>query len=461
MQALATYSYRGPSELTGLSGLRLQTSGGPAANPRFFSGDVTVPGAAAAGLLVVSAVAAADFRRTRTQMMLDPVVTAEESKLRFEAFSGCTGVHVRLDLLPEALDGDGFLRHGTTNIDINAPLRRALARVRDGRLHLDVGPDDVAVTTATERVVERKVPLPASWLRGFTETQVIASGFDVRAEVDRLSAAAFLARLPGKATRDTLWVVPAGRGLRLTARPVAGAVGLGGAQRLSLLTPFLRHAKTLRVYGAAPGSGPSQATGSWELSGPGLRLTLTLSPQASRGFAGEGAGLIHLSGSQAEADADLVSTLLAWDTAIDVAGLAQSSGLTTERVRAALTVLATAGRVGYDVAEAAYFHRSLPQGPGVEQLNPRLRRARWLVAEGAVTVTDRGTEVLGSQGRVHLVRTAGATASCTCTWWEEHRGDRGPCAHVLAAGLLSGAVPDEAGAGVAGVAGVAGQEAMA
>ncbi|GAB6903713.1 SWIM zinc finger family protein [Kineosporia succinea] len=436
MQALATYSYRAPSELTGSSGLRLQTSGGPAANPRFFSGDVAAPGAAAAGLLVVSAVAAADFRRAPMRMLLDPVVTAEENKLRFEAFSGCTGVHVRLDLLPEALDGDGFLRHGTTNIDINAPLRKALTRVRDGRLHLDVGPDDVTVTTGTERVVERKVPLPGSWLRGFTETQVISSGFDVRAEVDRASASAFLARLPHGATRDTLWVVPAGRGLRLTARPVAGAVGLGGAHRLQLLTPFLRHAKTLRLYGAAPGSGQSQATGSWELSGPGMRLTLTLSPQATRGFAGEGAGLVHLAGAQAEADSDLVSTLLAWDTAIDVADLAASTGLPAERVRAALTVLATAGRVGYDVAEAAYFHRSLPQGPGVEQLNPRLRRARKLLADGMVRVTAAGTEVVGSEGRTHLVRTVGSASVCTCTWFQEHAGDRGPCAHVLAASLV-------------------------
>ncbi|GAA3622742.1 SWIM zinc finger domain-containing protein [Kineosporia mesophila] len=436
MTTLATYSFLSPSVLTGPGGLRLQTSGGPELNPRFFSGDVTLPAAAASGLLVISAVAAADFRRQQTRLgLLDPVVTAGESKLRFEAFSGCTGVHARLDLLPGALDGNGFLRHGTTNIDINPPLRKALTRVREGRLHLDVGPDDVAVTTATERVVERKVPLSSAWLRGFTETQVITAGFDVRAETDRATATGFLARLPKGGGQEQLWVVPAGRGLRLTARAGAGAVGLGGAHRLQLLTPFLRYAKTLRVYGPAAGS---SAVGTWELSAPGLRLSLTLSPQANRGFSGEGAALTQLAGSDGEADADLVSTLLAWDTSIDVTDLAASSGLSPDRVRAALTVLATAGRVGYDVAEAGYFHRSLPQGPGVEQLNPRLRRARRLVAEGAVTRVEQGTQVVGSSGRTYLVREVSGAMTCGCTWWEDHHGDRGPCAHVLAAGLLDG-----------------------
>lgn len=420
--------------------LALETSGGAtpdgeAANPRFFDGFLTAPAAAATALLAVADVAASRYYRPRPSAFLDPVVTAGGDRLRLESFSACCGVHARLDVLAPGLDGDD-VGHGTTNVDINPPLRKALTRVRDGRLHLDVGPDDLTVTTGAGRVVERRVPLPDSWLRGFTEAQVITSGFDLRAEVDRAAAAAFLARLPRADTREVLWVVPAGRGLRLTARPASGGVGLGGARRLHLLTPFLRHARTLRVYGPAVGVAQSSACGAWELSAPGLRLTLTLSPQITRGFAAEGAALSQLAGETGEADADLVSALLAWDTAIDVGQLAASSGLPTDRVRAALTVLATAGRVGYDTAEAGYFHRALPQGRGVEQLNPRLRRARKLVADGAVTLTATGASVTGSSG-VHTVRTEGPVTACTCTWWQEHRGDRGPCAHVLAVGLMT------------------------
>ncbi|MCW2947650.1 MAG: hypothetical protein JWR24_4367 [Actinoallomurus sp.] len=94
-------------------------------------------------------------------------------------------------------------------------------------LHLRVGPEELAVTTVTGRVVEKKVPLAERWLRGFAETQVIAVGFDLRAELPAAEAVAFLRSLPRGTNRSAptaQWVVPSGgRGLRLTTRPVAGA----------------------------------------------------------------------------------------------------------------------------------------------------------------------------------------------------------------------------------------------
>ncbi|WP_240777488.1 hypothetical protein [Nonomuraea basaltis] len=47
-------------------------------------------------------------------------------RLRFESFSVCGGVYARLDV--QELDGD-VLDRGTTNVDVNGPLREALARV--------------------------------------------------------------------------------------------------------------------------------------------------------------------------------------------------------------------------------------------------------------------------------------------------------------------------------------------
>jgi hypothetical protein len=91
-------------------------------------------------------------------------------------------------------------------------------------------------------------------------------------------------------------------------------------------------------------------------------------------------------------------------------------------------VLATAGRVGYDVAEAGYFHRAMPYEAAAEKLNPRLRRARELLAAGGVRVTGSTAIV---NGRHHL-RMTDDVITCTCTWWQQHRGERGPCAHALA-----------------------------
>ena len=68
----------------------------------------------------------------------------------------------------------------------------------------------------------------------------------------------------------------------------------------------------------------------------------------------------------------------------------------------------------------------------LEQLSPRLTAARALHAEGRVRPIDGGFEVRSGE-RTYLVhRRADGTWGCTCPWWGEHHGDRGPCKHVLA-----------------------------
>ncbi|MFB9850298.1 SWIM zinc finger family protein [Micromonospora andamanensis] len=342
MNAVQTYRYLAPSTLAQRS-LALQTSGGPAPNPRFFAGFLTTGQAAAVGLLAVAEVARTRYHRPVSPASLDPVVTGSRDRLRFESFSGCCGVYARLDVLPAGLDGD-LSEHGTTNVDVNTPLREALARVGGlDPLHLSVGPDDLTVSTLDGAVVEKKVPLPVRWLRGFAEVQVLAARFEPRAELPAAEASTFLRRLPRGSDRSVLWVVPAGRSLRLTSRPVAGAVCLAGAGRLAALQPMLRFAKTLRVYGptVAPGAAPAPSV--WELDTGALRLSLTLSPEPYRGFSGEGAALAALAGDDVVDDANLVSALLSWDPTIDPDRLAEQAGIDAGRVRGALAQLRATG----------------------------------------------------------------------------------------------------------------------
>ncbi|MGJ6962004.1 SWIM zinc finger family protein [Streptosporangium sp. G11] len=435
--AVQEYSYAGPSTLSD-GHLGLSTSGGRTTtgfldHPRFFSGLLTQAAPAATGLLAVADVALARYHRPQPGFTRDPVVTCGGDRLRFESFSACGGVYARLDVLGPALDGEVFDR-GTTNVDVNNPLREALARV-GGRdpLHVGVGPDELTVTTLDGAVVEKKVPLPDRWLRGFAEVQVIASRFDLRAELVGPQAVRFLRGLPKRAAAE-VWAVPAGRELRLSERAAPGGVHLAGVGRLATMTPSLRFAKALRVYGPADGSGAS----AWELELPGMRYTLVLSPQAWRGFSGEGAVLDDLSSDAVAGDADLVGILLDFEPTLELGLLAERSGLTPERVRAALTQLGTAGRVGYDLFEAAHFHRELPYDRDhVAALNPRLGSARALVASGAVRLTGPDSAEVTTGGGVRLVRTA--EGSCTCPWWYDHRGSRGPCKHVLAARMAADA----------------------
>ncbi|WP_216894393.1 SWIM zinc finger family protein [Nocardia alni] len=440
-----TYTYLRPSAVYSTAEGRrvaLETSGGatPAgqeAHPRFFRGFLTHPQVAAAGLLCVADIAAARYYQMQLDYSWDPVVTGDGDRLRFESFSACCGVYARLDMLGEALDGDD-IGHGTTNVDVNIPLQDALARVgASDPLRLEVGPDEMTVTTFEGPVVEKKVPLPGRWLRGFAETQVIASAFDLRAELPAAEAVGFLRALPRPSTtrgasKAVRWVVPAGRSLRATTRPVPGAVCLPGPERLTALTRVLRHATGLRIYGPAVTAGSGPVASAWEIGLPGMRLTLTLSPDTTRGFSGEGSVLDALAADESADDADLVSVLLAWDPAVDIADLAAQSGLTPQRVRAALTRLGTAGRIGYDTAEAAYFHRELPYDTGqAERDNPRLRAARALVEAGAVRL-DGETAIVTVGDHSHRVRSTGGRLSCTCRWWAEYRGGRGPCKHALA-----------------------------
>ncbi|WP_329624676.1 SWIM zinc finger domain-containing protein [Streptomyces sp. NBC_01255] len=426
----------GSGRLLGLETAGGLTPRGAEAHPRFFSGFLAAPQVAARGLLAVADVAAARYDQRIRPGSLDPVVTGNGDRLRFESFSGCGGVYARLDVLDEGLGG-AETGHGTTNVDVNNPLREALSRMTgDDPLHLRVGPEEMAVTTLAGAVVEKKVPLPDRWLRGFAEAQVASARFDLRAELTGTEVVRFLRSLPRTQARGRgpLWIVPAGRTLRPTTRPGPGAVCLPGPDRLVALERVLRHATGLRVYGPVP-DGAATAS-AWEVTLPGMRLTLTLSPDPARGFSGEGGVLEALATEDAAQDAELVAVLLAWEPRIDLADLAAQAGLSVDRVRAALTRLGTAGRVGYDVAEAAYFHRELPyDADRAERHNPRLVSARRLVAEGAVELEGELATVASGERR-YRVRESGGALNCTCRWWADHQGRRGPCKHALAVRMV-------------------------
>lgn len=449
-----TYSYARASALTDARVLDLQTSGGtahalhpsaapaaPAATqrPRFFAGMLGEAEPAAAALLGLANVAAAHYYRRVPTSLRDPVVTCDGARLRFESFSACCGVYARLDVLPEAIDGE-YLARGTTNVDVNEPLRRALTKVRGADpLKLEVGPESVAVTTFDGTVVERKVPLPGRWLRGFAEVQALSSGFEPRARLGRLEATRFLAALPSGG-RGVLWAVPAGRSLRATSRPVPGAVSLPEPARLKELIALLRFGGELTVYGPGLRGSAEPVTSCWQLDLPGMRFVLTLSPRAARGFSGEGAVLAALAAEDVSQDAEQVGERLDYQGSIDPDLLAEQTGLGPERVRAALSLLGTSGRVGFDAADAAFFHRELPYDAArALKDNPRLASAYLLLDADAVRADGTDARVASGEGS-HLVRfasadPAGAALSCTCAWWAEYRGGRGPCKHILAAQL--------------------------
>ena len=199
-----TYRYAFPSGIVGDDDrrrLRLATSGGPSANPQFFRGTLLRPVVAADLLLTIGDVARSRFHvppamLTRILELADPVATCADDRLRFEAFSACCSVYGRVDLLPDAYDGEAVGR-GTTNVDFGPGIRSALAGVHDrGRLELAVGASTVEVETDAASAIERRVPLPSRWLRGFLEVQAIQAELGPAAELDAAGPGRSSARSP-------------------------------------------------------------------------------------------------------------------------------------------------------------------------------------------------------------------------------------------------------------------------
>ncbi len=417
--------------------LRLATSGPDENEADYFRGKLTRPKRAADLLRGLVEVVQSRFyvppaMLARIFALADPVVTCGDDVLRFEAFSACCGAYARADFLPPALDGERTGR-GTTNVDFNAAMRAALARVRDSDdVSLAVGAGAVELSRGGEAVVERKVVLPLRWLKGFVEVQAYQGRMARRLEVAGPEAVRFLRALPRSAGSGAAWVVPAGRGLRLSQMKAAGSVRLAGAGRLRVLEPLARHARSLRVY-ADEGSGAS----AWELVLDEARFHLVLSPDVWRGFSGEGQVLAALAGGQWAQVLPRVRASLRWEARVDAAAVGRAFSLSRDEVDAALAALGSRGLVGYDLAEGAYFHRELPFDLElVDSLHPRVNDARELVAGGGVRVVRRDGEriqaLVPGTDVEHRVVLAGDSATCTCPWYAKQKGERGPCKHVLA-----------------------------
>ena len=437
------YRYRDVSRLDGVGDrmLRLATAGGTADHPRLFRGTVVHPVLFADALLAVGAVARSRFHvpsamLARILLLADPVATASQDRLRFEAFSSCASVYARLDLLPAFTSGS-FLGSGTTNVDLGADVRAALAGVTAAaRLDLELGTDDLAVEVDGVRHEERRVRLPERWIRGFSETQAILASMEPRFVADGAAMRRFLRDLPSGA-KDTVFVSERGGQIAVSRRPVEGAVAVTDADRLRVLERLASAVRSVAVYASAEGAS------AWVAELADARFTLAISAAAWRGFSGEGRVLDGSTRTPSGRIRSGVAAALAWRTLLRADELAHELGAEPVDVSAALVELAAAGLIGYDLADQGYFARRLPfTGADAGRQQPRLRRARTLVDAGAVRLAPApvdGVMVAWVAGRSseYRVRIGADGRACTCPWWGKHPGDRGPCAHILATELAA------------------------
>lgn len=448
MSAIAhTYQYLYPSGITDEAkgpALHLATSDAAGSvHPHFFEGAVRQPRLVADLLTAVHLIVGSRFFTPANTVakliaLADPVVTSGGGLLRFEGFSGCCSTYIRADLLPSAYDGD-VVAHGTTNVDFNAPMRAALAKVRDeAGLALFVGRDELRLRSGGSDHTERKVELPTRWIRGMLEVQSYQSSMRRVWTASSVDALRFFRTLPRASTHRTpLWIGQGPGGLYTTTQPRDDGVRLTDATRLRVLEPLLPKAQSLTAFADA-----AHQACAFVLDFGSARLTLALSAEVWRGFSGEGQALSAL--MQAEGDAVRRATAhlraqLAWQASLDVPALASALSIPEPIANDSLRVLGASGLVGFDVFESRYFHRVLPFDVSMHaDWHPRLLDARELLQSGALRVvrTTPFEVAVASGGVEHRVREVAGELHCTCPWYAKHQGLRGPCKHALAAATL-------------------------
>lgn len=442
------YLYAYPSQLEVVDSkptLRLATAGGTEVFPYFFSGQMLYPRRTADMLLTCSLISRTRFYHPgelteRLLLAADPVVTSGGERLRFESFSVCCGVYCRVDLNPRAIDGD-WQGTGTTNVDFNPPMRQALSSILGSdSVGLNVGESGLVVEKGSEQAVEKKVKLPVRWLKGFVEVQSYQKTMKPAFDVPVNELRQLLRNVSANQTwqkGSVSYLVPAGKGIRLSQRETANAVCVGTPGRLKILEDLLQHASQAKFYGSSDG------VMAVELEAPEASFHIVMSPRADRGFSGEGQALVNLADTKAQDKVNQLRAELKWQAKIDPTVLATKLNMTVADVESGLAVLGSRGLVGFDLSEGKYFHRELPFDLSLtEELQPRLIKARGLVEENKVRITSKNNNVVEAyvqgDGAEHRVVIDENQSRCTCPWYAKHPGERGPCSHILAVDIKAG-----------------------
>lgn len=402
--------------------------------PCFFWGNVGQPFILARCLISLSNIVRSSFSLSPFQMALlkDPIVTAGNERLRFEGFSHCAGVYARIDVMPDGLDGE-FPENGTTNVDFNQPLINALGSIRPNeKIMLSVGEKEVGLYKNEERIIERKVPLPAKWIKGLGTVQVYLSESEKRYRFNKIQTQQLFRAMPKGVIKTDYYLTV--RGNKPVFSPVksADSVCIGGLHRLRLLEPLLPYIDSMQVF-----SHVHMQSTTWQLYMGNIRLSFSLSRESWRGFSGEGALLESLLSDVSDEWIDALDKYAYVNQSVNPSTLALENKISLDKTENITAKLASMGLLGYDLDDREFFYRRLPfKLSRIIGLNPRLKNAEKLIEDGKVEILNNNKErtearVEGS-GVHHTVILEEERERCTCDWFTKYQGERGPCKHVLA-----------------------------
>lgn len=412
-----------------------------------------------------------------TWLILDPVIHVHEKGLSFEVFSKDEGCYAQLSLDKSFFEITGDVQCGTTNIDFSPELAQAIEQMRSERdTQFSIAPDNVAfkAETATDladaEVLEKRIQVPQSWLRGFLQVQSSAQlpcdSFQLN-PIDLYNALFHLrmhADEKGKRRGLRIELVPK-EAPRLVLEPndtvitgtaetyqgkQAKIIRLWGRRRLALLKRFVPYAETIEVKLLGNGM-PSF----WLLKGKGMTLTFAVTGFTASNWSQALNFDLLLPRRVDELDhlTSVVETLKAQST-MSLNAVSKATGLSKKEVSAALQQACQQGLVMYELSTQQYRYRPLTQEPldmaRFQFRQPAEALAYDLVArQNAVSelslnaIPNEGIEIsadikVKEDKREYLTRLKlneeghVAKAECSCHQIMQHGLTQGACSHLIA-----------------------------
>ena len=409
-------------------------------------------------------------------LILDPVISVHPDKVFFEVFSKDEGTYANLSISMDAFELTSDPVCGTTNIDFSEQLFQSISRFRSYRqTRLTIGQQGVAVDTdGTDQVLEKKIKIPDSWLRGFLQVQSAAllptDSFSI-APIDLYNALRHLRMngdqkgkrrglrielVPGEKPRIVLepWETVLETSQSVYEGREAKVIRVWGRRRLSLLRRMLPMTETIDVH--LTGSGlPSF----WVLRSKQMTFTMGITGfTASNWSKALDFDLLlprSLGGSKdTQKPLEKIVKHLSKNWREDETGLTKATKLEGEELVQNVQLGCQQGQLMFDVPEQVYRLRPLTEVPlDLERLQFRSRFERsaydLLHRKNAVSIVSEnrihgsGLELTGKADVAEdrreyrpqlLVSDDGfvGRAECTCNQFRTQGLKAGPCTHLIA-----------------------------
>lgn len=398
-------------------------------------------------------------------MVLDPIVSVHPHHTSFEAFSGDESVYARVNLPHDAVDFVEPPQLGTTNIDFSLALEREFARARDYRpLSLTVGLGAVELETSAASVVEKKIDLPESWVRGLVEVQSALALSSEEITLDALRLADVLALLEERrerqGPRSLLFSLVPGEPVTVTIEPWNTEVVLGstpwsgseartvkvwGRRRLRVLARLLSSSNTVTVRLLDSGM-PSF----WTVVVDGIELTVGLSGWSAQDWASHARFSAFVAPVPIDvADLHQARYLLKSSHSLSVSDLAVTINVDPSSARAILQRLCEEGVAMYEPGSRTFLSRELfPDGPAAIVSKTDREESKGVILAQKATFSQYTDELEGEERTVSSqIAIDGRTertlvrfdvdgraifGECTCSFFRHNKLKKGPCRHMIA-----------------------------